>query len=132
MPYFRSINSYQFKTSLKLSYFCKKKNQIFRVGEELASGGWGRSSQTHQTTPPPLQISGYALDTRHVLLMLPSFRILQREVIELAKQQPLSIVTKWYCYLIQITFCCLLYIMKGDTTKFRPGCTILGGATGLV
>ena len=34
---------------------------------------------------PLLQISGYAPDTKRVLLILPSFRILQWEVIEPAK-----------------------------------------------
>ena len=36
-----------------------------------------RSFQISETAPPPLQISGYAPDMKHALLILPSFKILQ-------------------------------------------------------
>ena len=41
--------------------------------------------QTSKTIPPSLQIFGYAPDIKGVLLIFPSFRILQWKVIELAK-----------------------------------------------
>ena len=44
-----------------------------------------RSFQIPETAPTPLQISGYAPDTKRALLILPSFKILQWEVIEMAK-----------------------------------------------
>ena len=36
-----------------------------------------RSFQISETVLPPLQMSGYASDTKCVLLILPSFKILQ-------------------------------------------------------
>ena len=44
-----------------------------------------RSFQILETAPPPLQISAYAPDTKRALLILLSFKILQWEVIEIAK-----------------------------------------------
>ena len=41
----------------------------------MASGGWGQSSQTHETDPPLLQISGYALYTKRVMLI--DFQVLE-------------------------------------------------------
>ena len=38
---------------------------------------WRRSFQIPKTTPTPLQISGYAPDTKRALLVLPSYKILQ-------------------------------------------------------
>ena len=81
MPYFNSINSYQNKPKIKL-FLQKRKNQIFRVmGAHLltpkASGGWGRSFQTPETAPHPVQISGYVPGTIRMLLILPIFTILQ-------------------------------------------------------
>ena len=44
-----------------------------------------RSFQIPKTTLPPLQISNYTPDTERALLILPSFKILQWEVIKIAK-----------------------------------------------
>ena len=75
MPHFKSNNFYQNRPKVKL--FLQKKYKIFeRWGSAprppMASGRWWNSSQTLNTAPPPLQISGYAPGTRHVLLILAS------------------------------------------------------------
>ena len=80
MPRFQSINFYQNKPKIKL--FLQKIKVFWPI---KAFDGWGRGFQTPETAPPPLQISGYAPNTKRVLLILPSFRILQWEVIELVK-----------------------------------------------
>ena len=87
MPHLKIIKFYQNKP--KINLFLQKKLNCLSAGVfaprlPMASGGWGRSSQTPETAPL-LQISGYVPDTKCVMLILPSFRVLQREVIELAK-----------------------------------------------
>ena len=80
MPRFKSINFYQNKSKIKLYL---QKNKIFRVLGAPPSdcqrppADEGGAARIPNTAPPPLQISGYAPDTRRVLLILPSFRILQ-------------------------------------------------------
>ena len=65
MPRLKSINFYQNKPKIEL--FLQKK--IFKC--------WGLCLRPPNTAPSQLQISDYAPDTRHVLLILSSFRILQ-------------------------------------------------------
>ena len=75
MPFLKRINLYQNKPKIKSVL---QKIKIFR---EL--GALAPRPPTH--SPSPLQISGSTLDTTRVLLTLSDFKILQREVIELAK-----------------------------------------------
>ena len=84
MPHFKSINFYPNK--FKIELFLQNKN--FRVLMALPPDPqWPPAELPNSRTqsPSPLQISCYAPDTRRVLLILPSFRILQLDVIELAK-----------------------------------------------
>ena len=41
------------------------------------SAGWETELPDPETALPPLQIFGYAPDTKHALLILPSLKILQ-------------------------------------------------------
>ena len=85
MPRLKSINFYQNKPNIVI--FAKKKIFFLRTRASaprppIASG---KAPRPPNTALPPLQISGEVTDTRRVLLILSSFRILEREVIELAK-----------------------------------------------
>ena len=81
----KSIIFYQNKPKIKLVL---QKNKIFLVLRALPpKPQWPLAELSDPQTQPlsPLQISDYAPDTRRALLILPSSRILQRKVIELAK-----------------------------------------------
>ena len=62
----KSINFYQNKPKSKL--FLKEKKFL---------SAWGSALRPPNTARPPLQFSGYAPDTRRVLLILLSFGILK-------------------------------------------------------
>ena len=93
MPRRKSINFYQNNPKIKL--FCKTKIFLRVLGALIPDpNGLRRSSQTLRTQSlSPLQNSGYAPDPRRVLLILPSFRFLQWEIIKLANNN--RYLQKW-------------------------------------
>ena len=80
MPRFETINFYQNKPKIKLLL---QKNNIFRelrappLDPQWPPEGRGEVPKHRKQLLPLSQISGYAPDTKRVLLILPSFRILQ-------------------------------------------------------